>query len=51
MQQQNKQLLGYGIAAVIAVMILQHTWQWIVGALAMFGVYFILDQISRNRRR
>lgn len=47
---KNYELIGYGIVAVLAAVILQHTWQWIIGGLAVFGALYVFDQINRNRR-
>ncbi|TXT46364.1 MAG: hypothetical protein FD140_4500 [Limisphaerales bacterium] len=48
---KNNELFGYGLLAIIAAVILQHTWQWIIGGLAVFGALYLFDQINRNRRR
>jgi len=47
---KTNELIGYGLLAVLAAVILQHTWQWIVGGLAVFGAIYVLNEINRNRR-
>ena len=47
---KKNDLIGYGIMAVIIAMVLQYTWQWIVGGLALFGVVYVFDQLNRNHR-
>ncbi len=49
--QDNSELIGYGIAALIAVVVLYSFWQYIVGALALFGVGYVIQQMNRNNRR
>jgi hypothetical protein len=45
---KNEQLIGYGILAVIAAVILYHIWQWIIGGLAIFGVIYVLSQVNKQ---
>jgi predicted PurR-regulated permease PerM len=47
----NSDLIGYGIAAIIAVVVLYSFWQYIVGALALFGIGYVIQQVNRNNRR
>jgi len=47
----NSDLIGYGIAALIAVVVLYSFWQYIVGALALFGLGYVIQQMNRNNRR
>ncbi len=49
--QDNSELIGYGIAALIAVVVLYSFWQYFVGALALFGVGYVIQQMNRNNRR
>ena len=46
---KHNELIGYGIAAIVAAIILQHTWQWIVGGLAVFGAIYVGKLIAENR--
>ncbi len=46
----NSQLIGYGIAALIAVVVLYSYWQYFVGALALFGLGYIIREYNNNRR-
>ncbi len=48
--QDNSELIGYGIAALIAVVVLYSFWQYIVGALALFGIGYVIREINRNNR-
>ncbi len=48
--QDNSELIGYGIAAIIAVVVLYSFWQYIVGALALFGIGYVIREINRNNR-
>lgn len=45
-------LIGYGIVAIIAAMIIYNFWHWLVGALAIFGFWFVVNEFNnRNNRR
>lgn len=46
----NRQLIGCGLLALVAAVILYHTWQWIIGALAIVGAVFVLNQIINRPR-
>ena len=48
---KNNQLIAYGIGAIILAIILQNTWQWIVGGLAIMGAFHVMNDINRNNRR
>ena len=48
MKNDNSQLIGYGIVAVIAAVLIYAFWQFLVGGLAIFGLGFIVREIIRN---
>ena len=47
---KNNHLVGYGIGAVLLAIVLQYTWQWLVGGLAVLGAIYVLNEINRNHR-
>ena len=49
MKDDNSQLIGYGIVAVIAAVIIFHFWPFLVGALAIFGLGFLIREYNRNK--
>ncbi len=49
MKDDNSTLIGYGIGAVIAAVIIYCYWQFILGALAIVGFIVILNHINRNK--
>ena len=48
MKKDNSTLIGYGIVAVIAAVLIYSFWQFLVGGLAVFGLGFIVREIIRN---
>lgn len=46
----NGDLVGYGIVAVIAAVLIYSFWQFLVGGLAVFGLGFIVREIIRNNQ-
>ena len=48
---KNPQIIGSGIGAVLAAVLIYHTWQWILGGLALFGAAYLCNQVNDNRRR
>jgi hypothetical protein len=50
MKDDNSSLLGYGIVAVIAAVLIYSFWQFLVGGLAVFGLGFIVREIIRNNK-
>jgi hypothetical protein len=50
MKDNNSQLIGYAIVAIIAAVIIFHFWPFLVGALAIFGLGFIIREIIRNNQ-
>ncbi len=48
--QDNSELVGYGIAAIVAAVLIYNFWHWLVGALAIFGFIFALKEFNRNNR-
>ena len=47
----NGQLIGYGIVAVIAAVLIYAFWQFLVGALAIFGLGFIVREVIHNNQK
>jgi hypothetical protein len=47
--QDNSQLIGYGIVALIAAIIIYNYWHWLVGALAIIGFMYAAKEFNRNR--
>ena len=46
--QDNSQLIGYGIIALIAAVILYNFWQFLVLALAFLGFWHVFKEFNRN---
>ena len=52
MRNNQSELIGYGIVAIIAAMLIYNFWHWLVGALAIFGFWFVVNEFNnRNNRR
>ena len=51
MRNNQSELIGYGIVAIIAAMLIYNFWHWLVGALAIFGFIFLLNEYHKNNRR
>ena len=51
MRNNQSDLIGYGIVSIIAAMIIYNFWHWLVGALAIFGFCFIVNEYHKNNRR
>jgi hypothetical protein len=48
--QDNSELVGYSIAAIVAAVLIYNFWHWLVGALAIFGFWFVVKEYNRNNR-
>jgi hypothetical protein len=48
--EDNSQLIGYGIAGLILLWILYHTWFLAVGILAIWGAHCLIQEWRRNNR-
>jgi hypothetical protein len=46
----NSDLIGYVLVALIASMFVYHLWRYILGALALFGLGYIIREWHRNDR-
>ena len=46
---KDHELIGYGITATCAALFLYYTWQYLVGALALYGLWYLCNQ-NNNRR-
>ncbi len=46
----NSELIGYGFLALVAAIFIYHCWRWLLGALAIFGLVFIISIYQRNNR-
>ena len=46
----NSDLMGYAVVALIGVVLIYHFWQTLVGALALFGVGYLIREYNRNNR-
>ena len=51
MRNNQSDLIGYGIVSIIAAVIIYNFWHWLVGALAIFGFCFIVNEYHKNNRR
>ena len=40
---KNNQLLGYGIGGLFGLWVLYHTWPFILGGLALVGLWCLLN--------
>ena len=49
MNNDNSQLTGYVIVALIAAVIIYYYWPFLVGALAIFGLGFMVREYNRNK--
>ena len=49
--QQQSDLIGYGIVAIIAAVVIYNFWHWLVGALAIFGFWFVVKEINNRNNR
>ena len=49
MKDDTPHLIGYGIVAIIAAVIIFHFWPFLVGALAIFGLGFLIREYNRNK--
>ena len=47
---KNQELIGYGITATCAALFLYHTWQYLVGALALYGLWYLCNNNRRPPR-
>ena len=45
---KDHELIGYGITATCAALFLYYTWQYLVAALALYGLWYLVN--NNNRR-
>jgi len=45
---RKDELIAYGIGSIILVIIIYNTWHLIVGALALFGLWFVWKEINNR---
>ena len=50
MCNRNNELVGYAMLAFFAAILLYNTWQFIIGALALMGLWYAFNQNDNNRR-
>lgn len=50
MRKSNLDLFGWGVVAFFACMFIYHAWQYLLGVLALFGAWYLVEQIQRNNR-
>ena len=49
MKNDNSQLIGLGIIAVIVAMIIYYWWQFLLGGLAIFGAVCIFREYNKPK--
>ena len=47
---RNNEPVGYAMLAFFAAILLYNTWQFIIGALALMGLWYAFNQNDNNRR-
>ena len=47
---KDMQMAGYCVGACLAAILLYNTWQFIIGALALMGLWYAFNQNDNNRR-
>ena len=50
MRNCNNELAGYAVLAFFAAILIYNTWQFIIGGLALFGLWYLLNNNDNNRR-
>lgn len=51
MHNEQHSLIRYVILAIVAFVIIQYLWQWILGGFALMGLYYVFVEIGRQGRR
>ena len=50
MRQNNNEMTGYAIMAFFAAVFVYYTWNYIIGGLALCGLWYLFGQNNNNRR-
>ena len=48
---KNHQLLGYGLGGLFGLWVLYHTWPFILGGLALTGLWCLLNHHHNDNNR